>query len=100
MDNNHASWPADGIHNINLCELFQAVFKLQFHGSRCGMTFSSTERLAAEESRENKVLFGSRLGTYQYLDMHMVIGVALSVFDNHVRPYFEDGKAIDQPRGH
>ncbi|PAJ68366.1 UDP-galactopyranose mutase, partial [Corynebacterium hadale] len=30
--------------------------------------------LAAEESRENKVLFGGRLGTYQYLDMHMAIG--------------------------
>ncbi|UUA89318.1 UDP-galactopyranose mutase [Corynebacterium genitalium ATCC 33030] len=57
-------------------------------------------RLAAAESRDNKVLFGGRLGTYQYLDMHMAIGAALSVFDNHVRPYFENGKAIDQPRGH
>ena len=56
--------------------------------------------LAAAESRENKVLFGGRLGTYQYLDMHMAIGAALSVFDNHVRTYFEDGKPIDQPRGH
>ena len=57
-------------------------------------------RLAAAESRDNKVLFGGRLGTYQYLDMHMAIGAALSVFDNHVRTYFEDGKPIDQPRGH
>ncbi|WP_311356915.1 UDP-galactopyranose mutase [Corynebacterium riegelii] len=57
-------------------------------------------RLAAAESRDNKVLFGGRLGTYQYLDMHMAIGAALSVFDNHVRAYFEDGKPIDQPRGH
>ena len=56
--------------------------------------------LAAAESRENKVLFGGRLGTYQYLDMHMAIGAALSVFDNHVRTYFVDGKPIDQPRGH
>ena len=56
--------------------------------------------LAAAESRENKVLFGGRLGTYQYLDMHMAIGAALSVFDNHVRTYFEDDKPIDQPRGH
>ena len=30
----------------------------------------------------------------------MAIGAALSVFDNHVRTYFEDGKPIDQPRGH
>lgn len=31
---------------------------------------------------EPKVLFGGRLGTYQYLDMHMAIGSALSMFDN------------------
>ncbi len=30
----------------------------------------------------------------------MAIGVALSVFDNHVRLYFEGGKPIDQLRGH
>ncbi|WJZ16404.1 UDP-galactopyranose mutase [Corynebacterium gottingense] len=56
--------------------------------------------LAAEESRENKVLFGGRLGTYQYLDMHMAIGAALSLFDNHLRPHFEDGEALNQARGH
>ena len=56
--------------------------------------------LAAEESRENKVLFGGRLGTYQYLDMHMAIGAALSLFDNHLRPYFESGEPINQARGH
>ncbi|WP_066527908.1 UDP-galactopyranose mutase [Corynebacterium bouchesdurhonense] len=57
-------------------------------------------RLAAAESEENKVLFGGRLGTYQYLDMHMAIGAALSLFDNHLRPYFEAGEPISQPRGH
>ncbi|QIM19277.1 UDP-galactopyranose mutase [Leucobacter coleopterorum] len=31
---------------------------------------------------ENKVLFGGRLGTYQYLDMHMAIGSALSMYNN------------------
>ncbi|UIZ92034.1 UDP-galactopyranose mutase [Corynebacterium sp. CNCTC7651] len=56
--------------------------------------------LAAEESRENRVLFGGRLGTYQYLDMHMAIGAALSLFDNHLRPFFENGEAINQTRGH
>ena len=56
--------------------------------------------LAAQESRENKVLFGGRLGTYQYLDMHMAIGAALSLFDNHLRPHFEDGEALNQARGH
>ncbi|MFT4246165.1 MAG: UDP-galactopyranose mutase [Micrococcaceae bacterium] len=41
---------------------------------------------------EKDVLFGGRLGTYKYLDMHMAIGAALSMFDNKLKPYFE-GKA-------
>jgi UDP-galactopyranose mutase len=40
---------------------------------------------------EPLVLFGGRLGTYQYLDMHMAIGSALSMFDNKIRPHFESG---------
>jgi UDP-galactopyranose mutase len=32
--------------------------------------------------REPRTLFGGRLGTYQYLDMHMAIGSALSMADN------------------
>ncbi|GAA2188547.1 UDP-galactopyranose mutase [Leucobacter alluvii] len=31
---------------------------------------------------ENGVLFGGRLGTYQYLDMHMAIGSALTMYNN------------------
>ena len=31
---------------------------------------------------EPRTLFGGRLGTYQYLDMHMAIGAALSLVDN------------------
>jgi UDP-galactopyranose mutase len=38
--------------------------------------------------REPGVIFGGRLGTYRYLDMHMAIGSALSVYDNRVRPFF------------
>ncbi|WP_344029381.1 UDP-galactopyranose mutase [Leucobacter iarius] len=34
--------------------------------------------------QQNGVVFGGRLGTYQYLDMHMAIGSALSVFSNKV----------------
>ncbi|GGM08791.1 UDP-galactopyranose mutase [Nakamurella endophytica] len=37
-------------------------------------------------AREPDVLFGGRLGTYQYLDMHMAIASALTLFDNEVRP--------------
>src|SRR5690606_21911489 len=32
--------------------------------------------------KDPRVIFGGRLGTYQYLDMHMAIGSALSVFNN------------------
>jgi UDP-galactopyranose mutase len=37
---------------------------------------------------EPQVLFGGRLGTYQYLDMHMAIGSALSRFDSVIRGWF------------
>jgi len=43
---------------------------------------------------EQMVLFGGRLGTYKYLDMHMAIGSALSMFDNKLRPHFESGEAL------
>ncbi|HSS89273.1 MAG TPA: UDP-galactopyranose mutase [Streptosporangiaceae bacterium] len=39
-------------------------------------------------AREPGVLFGGRLGTYKYLDMHMAIGSALSMFENRLRPFF------------
>jgi UDP-galactopyranose mutase len=43
---------------------------------------------------EPDVLFGGRLGTYKYLDMHMAIGSALTMFDNRIAPYFTAGKAL------
>ena len=33
---------------------------------------------------EKEVYFGGRLGTYQYLDMHMAIGSALTMWDNQL----------------
>ncbi|HAT1251654.1 TPA: UDP-galactopyranose mutase [Corynebacterium striatum] len=57
-------------------------------------------RLAAAEAEENQVLFGGRLGTYQYLDMHMAIASALSMFDNKLAPFWNEGKALEQERGH
>jgi UDP-galactopyranose mutase len=44
---------------------------------------------------EPNVLFGGRLGTYKYLDMHMAIGSALSMFDNRLRPHFAEGASIE-----
>ena len=44
--------------------------------------------------KEPNVLFGGRLGTYKYLDMHMAIGSALSMYDNKLKPHFADGEAL------
>ncbi|SNT27179.1 UDP-galactopyranose mutase [Actinomadura meyerae] len=43
---------------------------------------------------EPDVLFGGRLGTYRYLDMHMAIAAALSMVDNKLRPHFADGARL------
>ncbi|MGW1682057.1 UDP-galactopyranose mutase [Saccharopolyspora sp. NPDC002376] len=51
--------------------------------------------LAKKEAKDRKVIFGGRLGTYKYLDMHMAIGSALSVFDNKIAPYFTEGRSLD-----
>ncbi|WP_278314061.1 UDP-galactopyranose mutase [Lolliginicoccus levis] len=51
------------------------------------------ERARAETERDN-VLFGGRLGTYQYLDMHMAIASALAMFDNILAPHFTEGSPL------
>lgn len=47
----------------------------------------SYRKLAA--ARPN-IIFGGRLGSYLYLDMHMAISSALSVFRNTIYPMFSD----------
>ena len=44
--------------------------------------------------KEPMVLFGGRLGTYKYLDMHMAIGSALTMYENKLKPHFADGAAL------
>jgi UDP-galactopyranose mutase len=44
---------------------------------------------------EKDVLFGGRLGTYKYLDMHMAIGSALSMYENKIKPHFEGGAKLE-----
>jgi UDP-galactopyranose mutase len=44
---------------------------------------------------ESGVLFGGRLGTYKYLDMHMAIGAALSMVDNKLTPHFATGAQLE-----
>ncbi|MGN6244216.1 MAG: UDP-galactopyranose mutase [Motilibacteraceae bacterium] len=48
------------------------------------------ERAAQEEG----VLFGGRLGTYQYLDMHMAIASALHLVDDVLAPHVREGAPL------
>ena len=62
------------------------------------MLFRSLEayrQRAKAEAKDRGVIFGGRLGTYKYLDMHMAIGSALSMFDNKLVPYFTEGRLLD-----
>ena len=43
---------------------------------------------------EPAVIFGGRLGTYKYLDMHMAIASALVTYDNVLKPHFSDGEPV------
>jgi UDP-galactopyranose mutase len=51
------------------------------------------ERAAAEPD----VFFGGRLGTYQYLDMHMAIASALTLVDNVLTPRLTRGAGVTVP---
>ena len=59
------------------------------------------ERLLAYRElagREPGVLFGGRLGTYKYLDMHMAIGSALTMYENRLRPFFAGREPLSSLR--
>jgi UDP-galactopyranose mutase len=52
---------------------------------------TSADRALVQEyrelaSKEKNVIFGGRLGSYQYLDMHMAIASALTLFENEISP--------------
>jgi len=49
---------------------------------------------AKAETAGAGVLFGGRLGTYQYLDMHMAIASALNMYDNVLAPHLRDGAPL------
>lgn len=50
------------------------------------------QKYREEMDREPQVLFGGRLATYKYLDMHQVIGAALLTFERDIK-----GKVSAQP---
>ncbi|MCK8613498.1 MULTISPECIES: UDP-galactopyranose mutase [Gordonia] len=61
---------------------------------------SAYRELARTETASANVLFGGRLGTYQYLDMHMAIASALTMFDNTLAPHLRDGAPlVSDPAG-
>ena len=79
--------------DLNTAQALAAVFDLV----RDVNTAADREKLLKYRElaqAEPMVLFGGRLGTYKYLDMHMAIGSALSMFDNKLRPHFESGEAL------
>ena len=47
---------------------------------------SKYDRYAARAAQESNVIFGGRLGTYRYLDMHQAIGAALKSFQLELTP--------------
>jgi UDP-galactopyranose mutase len=46
---------------------------------------------------EQNVIFGGRLGTYRYIDMHQAIGAALKTFELQVRPRLREGHSPPSP---
>ncbi len=44
--------------------------------------------------QEKNVIFGGRLGTYRYLDMHQAIGAALNVFNFQLLPHFTEQRPL------
>lgn len=52
------------------------------------------ERYVALTTKEPNVIFGGRLGTYRYLDMHQAIGAALKCFDTQVVPWLSTRKPL------
>lgn len=44
----------------------------------------------AMKSNDSKVIFGGRLGTFKYIDMHMAIASALQIFETQIKPRFQD----------
>jgi UDP-galactopyranose mutase len=46
------------------------------------------DKYRALADAESNVIFGGRLGTYRYLDMHQAIGAALAIFEKTIKPRY------------
>ena len=52
------------------------------------------QRYRERAGQEENVVFGGRLGTYRYLDMHMAIASALTMVDNVLEPHLRNGSPL------
>ena len=59
---------------------------------------ASLMRYRELQAGEPDVFFGGRLGTYQYLDMHMAIGSALTMFENRLTPALSRAMSAERAR--
>ncbi|MEU9984705.1 UDP-galactopyranose mutase [Streptomyces sp. NPDC050856] len=55
---------------------------------------SVLDRYRKRAAQERGVFFGGRLGTYQYLDMHMAIASALTLVDNRLEHHLRHRRAV------
>ena len=44
--------------------------------------------------QEKSTIFGGRLGTYHYMDMHQAIGAALKLFERYLVPFFTERRPL------
>jgi UDP-galactopyranose mutase len=70
----------------------EPYYPINADGDRAVLT-AYRGRVKAETASAG-VLFGGRLGTYKYLDMHMAIASAMSMFDNQLAPHLRDGAPL------
>jgi UDP-galactopyranose mutase len=52
------------------------------------------QRYRRRAAAEQGVVFGGRLGSYKYLDMHMAIASALTMVDNTLAPHLMQGRPL------
>jgi UDP-galactopyranose mutase len=56
-------------------------------------------RYSRRAAVEPGVIFGGRLGTYRYIDMHQAIAGALKLHERRIAPHFRDGARLKPPDG-
>ena len=71
-------------HHARVLALRRARRRAVLPGQHARRTASGLLAYRELAKGEKDVLFGGRLGTYQYLDMHMAIGSALSMWNNQL----------------